>query len=51
MFQSYSFGHLGPHAKFQNRSYFRLVGEEEGGDLLIIKASLATTEVSAEGCG
>ena len=55
MFQSYSFGNSGPHAKFQNRSLspsgLILVSEEDEQELLIIKASLASAEVSAGGCG
>ena len=56
--QSYSFGYLGPHAKLQNRSLppsgLFLVSEDEDEDeqdYTIIKASLATAEVSAGGCG
>ena len=57
--ESYSFGHLEPHAKFQNHSlspyglyfYKKKKKKEEKEILLIIKDSLATAEVSAGGCG
>ena len=52
-FQTYSFGHSGGHAKFQNHSFtpsgLFLVSDEE--ELLIIIATLATAEVSAGGFG
>ena len=54
-FQSYCFGNSGPHAKFQNRSLppsgLILVSwrrrRRRRKNLLIIKASLASAEVSA----
>ena len=55
-FQTYSFGHSGGHAKFQNHSFtpsvlFLVSDEEEENEeeLLIIIATLATVEVSAGG--
>ena len=55
-FQTYSFGHSGGHAKFQNHSFtpsvlFLVSDEEDKEELLIIIATLATTEVSARGFG
>ena len=55
-FRSYSFGNSGPHAKFQNCSLppsglFLVSEDEDEQDYTIIKASLATAEVSAGGCG
>jgi hypothetical protein len=45
-FKWHSFGYLGAHAKFQNRSLplsgnFWLVGEEEGGGFVDIKGFLS----------
>ena len=55
-FQTYSFGHSGGHAKFQNHSFtpsglFLVSDEEDEEELLIIIATLATAEVSAGGFG